>query len=140
MTATASTERRLIVPWSSTPADADTNTTGHQVTLAEDADTVITVTVTSTNGNSTRAYTVTVTRGSDRRSPPPPKNVRAVEEKGGVTLTWQPPDGATVTGYRIRAPPRRRAGQRSPAFRMGSPRDHHTLVEDTGSADTELYR
>ena len=119
-----------------TPADADTNTTGHQVTLAEDADTVITVTVTSTNGNSTRAYTVTVTRGGDRRSPPPPpKNVRAVEEKGGVRLTWQPPDGSAVTGYRIE---RRRAGEQGngPQRSHGRPRDHHTLVEDTGSADT----
>ena len=67
-----------------------------------------------------------VTAGSANRSvPPPPKNLRAVEEQGGVRLTWQPPDGATVTGYRIE---RRRAGE--------GLRDNHTLVEDTGSPDT----
>ena len=83
------------------PDDADTNTTDHDVNLAE-GDTVITVTVISTNGDSTRTYTVTVTReaaNGNRSAPPPPKNVRAVEEKDGVRLTWQPPDGATVTGY-----------------------------------------
>ena len=120
------------------PDDADTNTTDHDVNLAE-GDTVITVTVISTNGDSTRTYTVTVTReaaNGNRSAPPPPKNVRAVEEKGGVRLTWQPPDGAAVTGYRIE---RRRAGEDRtavPSVPMGSPRDHHTLVEDTGSADT----
>ena len=67
-----------------------------------------------------------VTAGSANRSvPPPPRNLRAVEEQGGVRLTWQPPDGATVTGYRIE---RRRAGE--------GLRDNHTLVEDTGSPDT----
>ena len=63
------------------------------------------------------------------------KNLRAVEEKGGVRLTWQPPDGAAVTGYRIE---RRRAdGQGSgPQRSHGQPRDHHTLVEDTGNTET----
>ena len=68
--------------------------------------------------------------------PPPPENVRAVTQKSGaVALTWESPDGATVTGYRIE---RRRAGEdRSDQQRSaGSPRDNHTLVEDTGSADT----
>ena len=56
----------------------------------------------------------------------PPDNVRAVTQKSGaVRLTWQSPDDAEVTGYRIE---RRRAGE--------GLRDHHTLVEDTGSADT----
>ena len=98
------------------PADADTNTTGHQVSL-DVGDTVITVTVTSSNGNSMRAYTITVTReaaNGNRSAPLPPKNVRAVEEAGGVRLTWQPPDDATVTGYRIE---RRRKPRRSTAFR-----------------------
>ena len=64
-----------------------------------------------------------------------PKNLRAVEEKGGVRLTWQSPDGAAVTGYRIE---RRRAdGQGSgPQRSHGQPRDHHTLVEDTGNTET----
>ena len=68
--------------------------------------------------------------------PPPPDNVRAVAHKSGaVELTWDAPQDSTVTGYRIE---RRPAGgdhgdqQRS----HGQPRDHHTLVEDTGSADT----
>ena len=101
------------------PDDADTNTTDHDVNLAE-GDTVITVTVISTNGDSTRTYTVTVTReaaNGNRSAPPPPKNVRAVEEKGGVRLTWQPPDGAAVTGYRIE---RRRADE----DRSGPQRSH----------------
>ena len=78
-----------------------------------------------------------LTAGSANRStPPPPKNVRAVTQKSGaVGLTWQSPDGSAVTGYRIE---RRRAdGQGSgPQRSHGQPRDHHTLVEDTGSADT----
>ena len=75
--------------------------------------------------------------GSDNRSaPPPPDNVRAVTQKSGaVALAWQSPDGATVTGYRIE---RRRAGEdlRGSQSSDGRPRDQHTLVEDTGSADT----
>ena len=63
--------------------------------------------------------------------PPPPGNVRAVTQKSGaVELTWEAPDGATVTGYRIE---RRSADQQRSD---GRPRDNHTLVEDTGSADT----
>ena len=119
------------------PDDADTNTTDHDVNLAE-GDTVITVTVISTNGDSTRTYTITVTReaaNGNRSAPPPPKNVRAVEEKGGVRLTWQPPDGAAVTGYRIERRPADGQGS-GPQRSHGQPRDHHTLVEDTGSADT----
>ena len=63
------------------------------------------------------------------------KNLRAVEEKGGVRLTWQSPDGAAVTGYRIE---RRRAGGQDsgPQRSHGQPRDHHTLVEDTGNTET----
>ena len=63
------------------------------------------------------------------------KNLRAVEEKGGVRLTWQPPDGAAVTGYRIE---RRRAGEQDsgPQRSHGQPGDHHTLVEDTGNTET----
>ena len=66
---------------------------------------------------------------------PPPDNVRAVEEAGGVRLTWQSPDGVTVTGYRIE---RRRAGEQGsgPQRSHGQPRDHHTLVEDTGNTET----
>ena len=63
------------------------------------------------------------------------KNLRAVEEKGGVRLTWRSPDGAAVTGYRIE---RRRAGGQDsgPQRSHGQPGDHHTLVEDTGNTET----
>ena len=68
--------------------------------------------------------------------PPPPDNVRAVtQESGAVELTWEAPQDATVTGYRIersRADENRGGQQRSD----GHPRDNHTLVEDTGSTDT----
>ena len=50
-------------------------------------------------------------------------------------MTWEAPQDATVTGYRIersRADENRGGQQRSD----GRPRDNHTLVEDTGSADT----
>ena len=47
-----------------TPADADSNTPGHQVNLTEGGDTVITVVVTAEDGNTTKTYTVTVTRAS----------------------------------------------------------------------------
>ena len=68
--------------------------------------------------------------------PPPPDNVRAVAKKSGaVELTWDAPQDATVTGYRIERRPT--GGSPSDQQRSaGSPRDHHTLVEDTGSADT----
>ena len=68
--------------------------------------------------------------------PPPPDNVRAVTQKSGaVELTWEAPDDATVTGYRIDR--RRAGGDRSDQQRsVGRPRDTYTLVEDTGSADT----
>ena len=63
--------------------------------------------------------------------PPPPDNVRAVtQESGAVELTWEAPQDATVTGYRIE---RRGADeQRSD----GRARDNHTLVEDTGNTET----
>ena len=68
--------------------------------------------------------------------PPPPDNVRAVAKKSGaVELTWDAPQDATVTGYRIERRPT--GGNPSDQGRSaGIPRDHHTLVEDTGSADT----
>ena len=82
------------------------------------------------------SYVFRVAETSERSTPPPPDNVRAVTRKSGaVALTWEAPDGAAVTGYRIE---RRRAGEdRDDQQRAdGRSRDHHTLVEDTGSADT----
>ena len=68
--------------------------------------------------------------------PPPPDNVRAVAKKSGaVELTWDAPQDATVTGYRIERRPA--SGDHGDQQRSaGSPRNNHTLVEDTGSADT----
>ena len=68
--------------------------------------------------------------------PPPPDNVRAVAKKSGaVELTWDAPQDATVTGYRIERRPTG-GSPRDQGRSAGSPRDNHTLVEDTGSADT----
>ena len=47
-----------------TPADADANTAGHQVTLTAGGDTVITAEVTAQDGITTKTYTVTVTRAA----------------------------------------------------------------------------
>ena len=67
-----------------------------------------------------------VTAGRANRSDlPPPKNLRAVTGKGSVKLTWEAPDDATVTGYRI---DRRRSDE--------SRSEERTLVENTGNADT----
>ena len=72
------------------------------------------------------SYVLRVAETIERSTLPPPDNVRAVTQKSGaVALTWEAPDGAAVTGYRI---DRRRAGE--------GLRNNHTLVEDTGSADT----
>ncbi len=66
------------------------------------------------------------TGATDRlHGPPPPKNLRAVAVGGAVRLSWEAPDGAAVTGYRI---DRRHSGSGRSAGRV--------LVEDTGSADT----
>ena len=73
--------------------------------------------------------------GNGRSVPPPPQNLRAVQGKGTVELAWDAPDGAGVTGYRIERRPADGQGS-GPQRSHGQPRDHHTLVEDTGSADT----
>ena len=65
------------------PADADLNASGHQVNLAEDADTVITITVTSSNGDSMRTYTVTVTRQPATEAD---ATLSVLALSGGITL------------------------------------------------------
>ena len=71
--------------------------------------------------------------GNGRSVPPPPQNLRAVQEKGAVELAWDAPDDAEVTGYRIERRPA--GGDRSNQQRSVG-RDDHTLVEDTGNTET----
>ena len=66
------------------PTDADLNASGHQVTLAEDADTVITVMVTSSNSDSMRTYTVTVTRQAATDSSAPAADSATVSSDGAT--------------------------------------------------------
>ena len=105
--------------------------------VADDEGKTIKVRVTFTDdGGNNETLTSAPTAVVSAALPPPPDNVRAVtQESGAVELTWEAPQDATVTGYGIK---RRLAGEdRSDQQRSGgSPRDQHTLVEDTGSADT----
>ena len=105
--------------------------------MADDEGKTIRVRVTFTDdGGNDETLTSAPTAVVSAATPPPPNNVRAVtQESGAVELTWDAPQDATVTGYRIdrrRTDENRGDQQRSD----GRPRDHHTLVEDTGSADT----
>ena len=124
------TNRAIVISRYISPSDAAIDDLGHQVDL-EEGDTVISVWVNAPLCGSEdvcrahRIYTITVTRAAARSDLPPPRNLRAVEEKGAVKLNWDAPDDDTVTGYRIE---RRPAG--------GAHRDSHTLVEDTGSSET----
>ena len=112
-----------------------TNATYTLVTADEDKAIKVRVSFTDDAGNE-EALTSEPTDAVSAAPPPPPDNVRAVtQESGAVELTWEAPQHATVTGYRIersRADENRGGQQRSD----GRPRDNHTLVEDTGSADT----
>ena len=112
-----------------------TNST-YQVVAANAGKTIkVRVSFTDDAGNE-ESLTSASTTAVAAAPPPPPDNVRAVtQESGAVELTWEAPQDATVTGYRIersRADGNRGGQQRSD----GNPRAHHTLVEDTGSADT----
>ena len=112
-----------------------TNATYTLVTADEGKAIKVRVSFTDDAGNE-EALTSEPTDAVSAAPPPPPDNVRAVtQESGAVELTWEAPQDATVTGYRIersRADENRGGQQRSD----GRPRDNHTLVEDTGSADT----
>ena len=105
--------------------------------VAEDEGKTIKVRVTFTdNAGNNETLTSSPTAVVSAAPPPPPDNVHAVTQKSGaVELTWEAPQDATVTGYRIE---RRRAGEQGSGQQRsdGQSRDHHTLVEDTGSADT----
>ena len=112
-----------------------TNATYTLVTADEGKAIKVRVSFTDDAGNE-EALTSASTTAVAAAPPPPPDNVRAVtQESGAVELTWEAPQDATVTGYRIersRADGNRGGQQRSD----GNPRANHTLVEDTGSADT----
>ena len=105
--------------------------------MADDEGKTIKVRVTFTDdGGNEETLTSEATAAVSAAPPPPPDNVGAVTQKSGaVELTWDAPDDATVTGYRIerRRPDENRGGQQRSDR---SPRDNHTLVEDTASADT----
>ena len=105
--------------------------------VAEDEGKTIKVRVTFTdNAGNNETLTSSPTAVVSAAPPPPPDNVHAVTQKSGVVeLTWDAPDGATVTGYGIERRPADGQGS-GPQRSNGQPRDHHTLVEDTGSADT----
>ena len=101
-----------------------TNATYTLVTADEGKAIKVKVSFTDDAGNE-EALTSEPTDAVAAAPPPPPDNVRAVTQKSSaVKLTWDAPDDATVTGYRI--------DRRSAA----NPSDNHTLVEDTGSAVT----
>ena len=127
--------------WVSSDGTSDTDIAGATIAtytlVSADEGKAIKVRVSFTDdaGNE-EALTSEPTDAVSAAPPPPPDNVRAVTQKSSaVKLTWDAPDDATVTGYRI---DRRRAGEdRGDQQRSaGSHRDNHTLVEDTGSADT----
>ena len=111
-----------------------TNATYTLVTADEGKAIKVRVSFTDDAGNE-EALTSEPTDAVSAAPPPPPDNVRAVTQKSSaVKLTWDAPDDATVTGYRI---DRRSAANPSDQQRSaGGPRDNHTLVEDTGSAVT----
>ena len=111
-----------------------TNATYTLVTADEGKAIKVRVSFTDDAGNE-EALTSEPTDAVSAAPPPPPDNVRAAtQESGAVELNWHAPDDATVTGYRI---DRRSAANPSDQQRSaGGPRDNHTLVEDTGSADT----
>ena len=112
-----------------------TNATYTLVTADEGKAIKVRVSFTDDAGNE-EALTSEPTDAVSAAPPPPPDNVRAAtQESGAVELNWHAPDDATVTGYRIDR--RRAGGDRSDQQRSaGSHRGNHTLVEDTGSADT----
>ena len=124
--------------WLSSRDTAISGATGLTYTLVStDLGKTLKVRVSFTDdGGNEETLTTAPTAAVSAALPPPPNNVRAVtQESGAVELTWDAPDDATVTGYRIE---RRRPGADSSDQQRsdGRPRDNHTLVEDTGSADT----
>ena len=123
--------------WLADDADISGATNATYTLAAADEGKAIKVQVSFTDdeGNE-ETLTSTATDAVSAALLPPPDNVRAVTQKSGaVELTWDAPQDATVTGYRIERRPT--GGSPSDQQRSdGSPRDQHTLVEDTGSADT----
>ena len=92
---------------------------------ASDAGKTIKVRVTFTDNAGNEETLTSAATAPVAAPPPPPKNLRAVLGEGAVKLTWEAPDDATVTGYRI---DRRHSGEGRSAEQV--------LVEDTCSTDT----
>ena len=124
--------------WIADDADISGAINATYTLAAEDEGKAITVQVSFTDdaGNDETLTSAATDAVVSAALPPPPDNVRAVTQKSGaVDLTWEAPGDATVTGYRIDR--RRAGGDRSDQERSaGRPRDHHALVEDTGSTNT----
>ena len=124
--------------WLADDADISGAINATYTLAAEDEGKAITVQVSFTDdaGNDETLTSAATDAVVSAALPPPPDNVRAVTQKSGaVDLTWEAPGDATVTGYRIDR--RRAGGDRSDQERSaGRPRDHHALVEDTGSTNT----
>ena len=81
--------------------DADGNTPGDQVSLAEGVNT-IKVEVTAADGSTTQTYTVTVTRQASDA----PANLRATPGSEQVALSWDAPDsGSGVIRHEYRYKP-----------------------------------
>ena len=122
--------------WLADDADISEATNATYTLVAEDEGKAIKVRVSFTDDADNEETLTSEATGAVAAALPPPDNVRAVAQKSGaVELTWDAPQDATVTGYRIERRPA--SGDHGDQQRSaGSPRDHHTLVEDTGSADT----
>ena len=116
------------------PGDLDPFAAGHQVALASESETAISVAVTAPDRVTTQSYYLVVRRASggapvpSRQVPtvPPsaPRNLTAtITEDGSIALTWDDLRDETVTGYQIL---RRRPSEGESALLVH--------VADTGSA------
>ena len=114
--------------------DADSQTDGHQVNLSV-GENVITIVVTAPDGVSTATYSITVTRSRasgqaqvqiphDPVDLAPSNLTAAIEEGGGVSLSWTAPEeeADNVSGYEI--------------LRAVGDGEMTTLAADTGSTAT----
>ena len=115
--------------WTTNDGTTDTDiagATGATYTLvSEDAGKTIRVRVSFTDDANNEETLPSAPTAVVSAAPPPPDNVRAfTQESGAVELTWEAPQDATVTGYRIersRADENRGGQQRSDGQPQGQP-------------------